>query len=223
MAALRQFTPKQMKEHGITLIHYPEDPNATPRSPNYMRSTTASARHRVAKGGRRTRKRRNGKKKTMRRGRMRKGGGMRKSGMRRRRYHSRNKRGGDIVTYIQDNIFDNEPFKDEHGEEVFKFNINDQHYIRVVKDKYGEKIKYLRDIENPFPLEDKGYKIVAMALEIPEDLSKHCILELTVQFNREGFINRFREDRFYERSIQKLKIARVSANNLAEKMGIYEA
>ena len=57
MAALRLFTPKQMKEHGITLIHYPEDPNATPRSPNYMRPTTASARHRVAKGGRRTRKR----------------------------------------------------------------------------------------------------------------------------------------------------------------------
>lgn len=83
MAALRQFTPKQMKEHGIIIIHYPEDPNATPGPPNYTRPTTASARrsvHSVAKGGRRTRKRRNGKKKTMR-----KGGRMRKSGMRRHR------------------------------------------------------------------------------------------------------------------------------------------
>jgi hypothetical protein len=83
MAALRQFTPKQMKEHGITIIHDPEDQNATPVPPNYMRPTTASARrsvHSVAKGGRRTRKRRNGKKKTMR-----KGGRMRKSGMRRHR------------------------------------------------------------------------------------------------------------------------------------------
>jgi hypothetical protein len=95
MAALRLFTPKQMKEHGITIIYSPEDPNATPRSPNYMRPTTASARHRVAKGGRRTRKRRNGKKKTMR-----KGGRMRKGGMRRRRYSSRNKRGGQPVLLI---------------------------------------------------------------------------------------------------------------------------
>jgi hypothetical protein len=83
MAALREFTPKQMKEHGIIIINYPEDPNATPGPPNYMRPTAASARrsvHSVAKGGRRTRKRRNGKKKTMR-----KGGRMRKSGMRRHR------------------------------------------------------------------------------------------------------------------------------------------
>lgn len=81
MAALRQFTPKQMKELGITIIYGEPDPNATPLPPNYMRPTTASSRHhRVAKGGRRTRKIRNGKKKTMRRG------------GRMRRHHSRNRR-----------------------------------------------------------------------------------------------------------------------------------
>lgn len=215
MAALRQFTPKQMKEHGITLIYPPEDPNATPRSPNYMRPTTASARHRVAKGGRRTRKRRNDKKKTMRRGRM------RKSGMRRRRYSSRNKRGGDIETYIPDDIFDNEEFKDESGEKVFKFNINDEYYIRVVIDENGEKIKYLRNSETP--INDKGDKIVAMKLFIPDDVSKHCILGLTVQFNRPGHMDKFRQDRFYEITKQELKIARVFANDLKEKMDIFEA
>ena len=78
-AALRYLTKREMKELGIEIIHMPEDPNATPTSPNYTRPTTASTRHRVAKGGRRTRKRRNGKKKTMR-----KGGRMRRS-----RHHSR--------------------------------------------------------------------------------------------------------------------------------------
>jgi hypothetical protein len=71
IVGLRHFTPKQMKQHGIIIINYPEDPNATPGPPNYMRPTAASARrsvHSVAKGGRRTRKRRNGKKKTMRKG-----------------------------------------------------------------------------------------------------------------------------------------------------------
>ena len=146
---------------------------------------------------------------------MRKGGGMRKSGMRRRRHSSRNKRGGDIVTYIPKDIFDDEQFQDENGEKVFKFNINDEYYIRVVKDQDDNKIKYLRKYEEPFS--DKRDKIVAMELFIPDDVSKHCILELTVQYNL-GI-----KDSFYGTTIQQLKIARVLANKLAQKMGIYEA
>ena len=103
----------------------------------------------------------------------------------------------------------------ENGEKVFKFNINDEYYIRVVIDEFNRRIKYLRKYENPFS--DKRDKIEAMKLFIPEDLSKHCILELTVQYNL-GI-----KDSFYGTTIQQLQIARVLANKLAEKMGIYEA
>ena len=119
-AALRYLTKREMKELGIEIITVRVDPNATPRSPNYMRPTTASARHHVAKGGRRTRKRRSGKKKTMRRGRMRKGGGMR-----RRRHSSRNKRGGRpevLITFpINLNIFDNDIKTSEEPQLVYQF------------------------------------------------------------------------------------------------------
>jgi hypothetical protein len=201
-AALRYLTPREMKVLGIEIITVPEDPNATPRSPNYARPTTASVRHRVAKGGRRTRKRRNGKKKTMR-----KGGRMRKGGMR-RRHSSRNKRGGsDIVEDIELNIFDNEKFVDEGGKKVFRYYLNDERDIRVSKNQYKEEIlmtlQNKRDINGKIAYGNISGKITKMTLTIPEDESQDCTL--TVIINA------------YLGVTQKLIIPRKVANDLLTK------
>ena len=181
MAALRKLTPKQMKELGITIIYGEPDPNATPSSPNYMRPTTASARHRVAKGGRRTRKRRNGKKKTVRKGgRMRKGGGMRKSGMRRRRRHLRHQtqrqpvaeREAFATNEIPLTVFYNDAEIQTSQEPQLLYQLSDNFSIYAKKQEDGSVKLYLKMFK--FPIKDDT-EIKQMIFKVMIDVASSSI------------------------------------------------
>jgi hypothetical protein len=216
-AALRYLTKREMKELGIEIIHMPEDPNATPPSPNYARPTTASARHRVAKGGRRTRKRRNGKKKTMR-----KGGRMRKGGMRRhRRYSSRNKRGGSGIFRID--ATDLNMFNQQPGEEVLRYNLNDEKYILGIRRQFSPLFGayFLRNSDDPeanftgpkdIDMKQEHDQIFGeMVLYIPDDKSSNCTLKLTVKSN------------IKQNPEEELIISREVADDLSKRMEISDA
>jgi hypothetical protein len=240
-AALRYLTPEEMRKSGVIIEYGEEDPNATPRLPTYAHHTIASTRRSsvasVAKGGRRTRKRRNGKKKTMRKGgRMRKGGAMRKSGMRRhRRYSSRNKRGGGGIFRI--NAIDLNMFNQQTGEQVLRYNLNDEKYILGIRRKLSPLFGayYLRDSADPeadftgpedIDMKQTHDQIVGeMVLSIPDDESSNCTLKLTVKSNIKLNPNEKHEEELNpnEKHEEELIISRKVAEDLYKRMGLFYA